>query len=404
MNTTTENATIAHQYLNAAVKAAATGMPRSAYPKPALRNVYATVSDAGGVRLHATDLETEVCISLGDCGGDAAAACLIPATLAAGIGKARDPVAIVSHGDTVEALGARIPAEDPMEFPAASEPMAGPSLALVDFGFMRIVDDHVSDATDDETSRFALGGVLLERDGAIIRAIGTDGRRIHVASHQTHGESDAPEVSPIVPPRAIRLFRKAVETMAAALAGKGGRSAVAMADGGLVRILQSGETIALSWAIGDTSVRVTSRTIQGRFPKWRDCFGAAVFEPAPYVVPMPEGAAQVKAAARVTSEQSKGVRIGGGCISAQSAVGGSFDAAFVGATAGVDATTTLDPRFLVAALEGAASVYEGAASMHVSDYRHGPVAFTSPFAHGHGLAPRNREIGFAAIVMPLSAD
>lgn len=424
MNATMETVTIADSCLAAAVKAVGGIIPKRSQ-KPILTNVKLTAT-AAGFHVYATDLETQVSVTIGDADGTPAGETLIPVNVVAAIGKAVKSAPSLTIGQgTVETLGMTSPTDNVLEYPIGETPIDDGFAAMIPFHFIRLVDDHVSCATDDESSRYALGGVLFERLGVdeTLRAVGTDGRRLHVMAVASGGSVDyprdqRPETNGIVYPHAIRQFRKAVETVAAALAGKAGKAARQCADGGLVGIkvvngssatIGTGDnertvplttTLELSWAIGGASVRVTTRCIQGRFPRWRDCFPSEMFETLPVYMPMPAAADQVKAAARVTSEMAKGVQIVGGRLTARSAEHGTYDAPFVGDVPdGVK--VHLDPRFWVDAAEGAAAVNaDGAAvRMHVRDATSG-VGFEGDC----GLTPAAGRIGFAAVVMPLAAD
>ena len=224
--------------------------------------------------------------------------------------------------------------------------------------------DHVAPATDSESSRYALGGILLDRiDGQrLVRAVGTDGRRLHVITVDDGGADKGP-LSAIVYPHAIRLFRKAVQAMAAAIVGKAGKAAAAYCDGNSVGVRVSGDNVELSWADAGCRVRVVTRAIQGRFPRWRDCFPADAFEPSPIVCPMPAAREQIQAAARFASEMSKGVQFDHtpATLSARSADKGEYSAPFVG-TIPYGVTVKLDPCFLIEMMDGAE--HDGAAALY----------------------------------------
>jgi hypothetical protein len=418
MNATMETVTIADSRLAAAVKAVGGIIPKRSQ-KPILTNAK-LVATAGGFHVYATDLETQVSVTVGDAEGSPTGETLIPANVVAAIGKAVKSAPSLTIGQgTVETLGMTSPTDDMLEYPIGETPIDDGFAAMIPFGFIRLVDDHVSCATDDESSRYALGGVLFERLGVdeTLRAVGTDGRRLHVMAVASGGSVDyprdqRPETNAIVYPHAIRQFRKAVETVAAALAGKAGKAAQTYADGGRVgiKVVNSGgtdsrnvpltTTIEFSWCAPSVTVRVSTRCVQGRFPRWRDCFPAESFETLPCYLPMPATVDQVKAAARVTSEQSKGVHLDGGRLTARSAEHGTYDAAFVGDVP--DGTKIkLDPRFWADAAEGAAAIHgdKRPVRMHVRDHESGAT-----FEGGVGLNPTGDAIGFAAVVMPLAAD
>jgi DNA polymerase-3 subunit beta len=394
--------------LAAAVKAVAGVIPGKRCPKSILHNLRlrgmerAADNPVRGIEAYATDLETAVIVRVGDCDGETIAETLVPVETAKAIGKAKGGVSITPNGETIEALGARVPVGDPMEYPAAPEAIDAGFAAWLPFESIRRMDDHIANATDNESSRYALGGILLERrDGErLVRAVGTDGRRLHVLTVDDGGSDKGP-LAAIVYPSAVRLFRKAVQAVAAAIVGKGGKAAADYCDGASVgvrtRAYPSGSTeVEFSWRAADCHVRVVTRAVEGRFPRWRDCFPSTAFEPSPVMIPMPAGREQIVAAARCQSEMSKGVKFAAGRLSAKSADKGEYDAPFVG-TMPEHVKVKLDPPFLLNMIDGATDGRD-AVGLHVWDEKS-----AASVQSGGGLAP-NGMIGFAAVLIPLAAD
>jgi len=384
--------------LAAVVKAVAGVIPGKRCQTPILHNLRLRSMAGGGIEAYASDLETAVIVRVGDCDGETIAETLVPAETAKAIGKAKGDVSVTPCGETIEALGARIPVENSMEYPAAPETIDTGFAAWLPFDAIRRMDDHITPATDNESSRYALGGILLERrDGErLVRAVGTDGRRLHVLTVDDGGSDEGP-LTAIVYPSAVRLFRKAVQAMV----GKGGAAAAARCDGASVGVRTrayptGGTEVEFSWAAGDCHVRVVTRAVEGRFPRWRDVFSLAAFEPSPTMIPMPEGRDQIVAAARVTSERSKGIQFGGGRLAARSAERGEYDAPFVG-TMPEHVKVKLDPAFLLDMIDGATDGHD-AVALYSSDDKSAACVRS-----GGGLQPSGT-IGFAAVLMPLAAD
>lgn len=105
-------------------------------------------------------------------------------------------------------------------------------------------------ATDPDSSRFALGGVLLEMDGEDILAVGTDGRRLArmtgtgkcVGEHATTGNST------IVPTKSLLLMERSIG--------------------------DKEETVHIAARDNDVLLRTSrctiySRLVEGRYPNWR---------------------------------------------------------------------------------------------------------------------------------------
>jgi DNA polymerase-3 subunit beta len=106
-------------------------------------------------------------------------------------------------------------------------------------------------ATDAESSRYALGGVLLEMDKKQIIAVGTDGRRLAKmqGAISTVGDPKTGGSTTIVPSRAMQLMSRMVP------------------DGEeKVQIAARANDLLLKLATGVFYTRL----VEGRFPKWRD--------------------------------------------------------------------------------------------------------------------------------------
>lgn len=149
--------------------------------------------------------------------------------------------------------------------------------------FRRIVAGIVP-ATDTESSRYALGGTLLEiAEGSMLAAVGTDGRRLHAGHVQPvtiHGQA-----TPIVRTGHWEALAAAVRAAGRKLCGATGRRLDAVIDRGTVSIMvgthqpTGGQVVVISWASSHDDghgrqivVRSTALAVAGRFPRWRDCF------------------------------------------------------------------------------------------------------------------------------------
>jgi DNA polymerase-3 subunit beta len=142
-------------------------------------------------------------------------------------------------------------------------------------------------ATDAESSRYALGGILLEFDEATVTAVGTDGRRLAKMEGPAQSVSGHPKSgnSTIVPTKAMHMIERALS--------------------------DSDAEVKVSARANDLMVQspratIYSRLVEGRFPKWQDIIkdrpNASEIELA--VGPFYSA---VRQAAIVTSEESRGV-------------------------------------------------------------------------------------------------
>ena len=193
--------------LLAALQSAAAVVPTRS-PKPVLTNVKLEANNTAAV-LSATDLEVGIRIEIEGVETAASGAVLLPSTRLAAIVRESaagtvfdiytDGTAAVIKGPRSEF---RLPVEDALEFPAVATFPADACFALTT-RLMRELVKRTVFATDSESSRFALGGVLLEFTQKMITAVGTDGRRLARMPRTLHpmrnGAGDLPPTRPFSP-------------------------------------------------------------------------------------------------------------------------------------------------------------------------------------------------------------
>lgn len=142
-------------------------------------------------------------------------------------------------------------------------------------------------ATDTESGRFALGGVLLELEGGRITAVGTDGRRLA----KMEGPAEAVGGHSTVDSQTI------VRTASMRLLGRS--------------IVDSDEYVHIAARGNDIVFRTPkavfhSRLVEGRFPRWRDVIPTRPDAQRIDLVVEPFFAA-VRQAAILASDETKGV-------------------------------------------------------------------------------------------------
>ena len=108
-------------------------------------------------------------------------------------------------------------------------------------------------ATDNESSRYALGGVLFEMGEEEITAVGTDGRRMArmIGKGSLIGKKVSSGSGTIIPTRALTLLERAISDKEESV------DIAARANDVLVRTSRS---------------VIYSRLVEGRFPNWRKVF------------------------------------------------------------------------------------------------------------------------------------
>jgi DNA polymerase-3 subunit beta len=190
-------------------------------------------------------------------------------------------------------------------------------------------------ATDIESTRYALGGVLIELTAESIAMIGTDGRRLARMSAPADIENDPPTPAgfPVIPVKALKLIERNL----------------ADDDPPVHLTIQAGSAVLMR----TESAVIYSRLVEGRFPRYQDVFPATV----EVKIPLEAGPLRmaVEQASIVTSEDSRGVdfQFGSGVLRliSQSADIGSSHVELPIGYDGKAVEITFDPRYLVDALK-----------------------------------------------------
>jgi hypothetical protein len=131
-------------------------------------------------------------------------------------------------------------------------------------------------ASDTESSRYALGGTQIEcREGSMFTVVATDGRRLHAAHLQPANIIGETPQYCVVPADAWRRLATVTRAAVKSVRGLAGKALAADLLRGAVTVETDGTVVRLVWGHGDLSVMISTRLIEGRFPRWRD-----VVEPA----------------------------------------------------------------------------------------------------------------------------
>lgn len=317
--------TVTRAGLHAALRAVADAVPTRS-PRPILLNVLMS-----GGTLTATDLELRISAPLP---GSEGLTLLVPFRRLSAIVDSLHPTAAVtiSRDGTsvvVEASGGkwRLPVEDADEFPVAEDVTPTWIASMPADQFVRMMH-AVKFATDNESSRYALGGVLVEwartEEGGMLTLVGTDGRRMAIAEAEIEQATDSATV--IVPRAAVDSLCKVAKHGEKVQLGHVGNQLVAEVD----------------------EFRLQAVLVQGAFPRWKDA------EPKRTVTPSLVIAGQLLAAcnqaAICESEASRGVTLDftehAIHLTSQSAEAGeaSVDCDIV--EAGHECSVKVDPRFV----------------------------------------------------------
>lgn len=240
----------------AAFQTAAMVVP-SRSPKDILKSVKLTV-DEHVATLMATDLEVGVRIEIVGVTTEAPGTVLLPVERFGPIlresSDATLRIEVTSRG--VEIRGERsefkLPIARADEFPEVPTFDAG-QYHEVPARLLRELIRRTLFATEPESTRYALGGVLLEFEAERIIAVGTDGRRLakmEGPARSVNGHLPRDTMT-IVPARSMLLIERALSD----------------ADGEVFVAARANDVMVRS-----PRAVIFSRLVEGRFPRWRDVF------------------------------------------------------------------------------------------------------------------------------------
>ena len=226
-------------------------------PKEILQNVKLDV-DASGATFSATDMEVGVRVNVEGVEVDQAGSIVLPVShVGALLRESSDEFLTIestTRGTIVrgERSEFKLPSNDPEEFPEVAK-FTEEKYHVIAAPLFRQIISRTEFATDLESSRYALGGVLVELDENKIIAVGTDGRRLSrmegpassVGGHKTG------DTMTIIRTQSMRLFNRSV-----------------LDSDGEVHLAARGNDVLVR------TPRATfySRLVEGRFPRWRDVF------------------------------------------------------------------------------------------------------------------------------------
>lgn len=334
-------------------------------PKPVLTNVR-----LGDGLLTGTDLEVRIDASL-DYHGEAM---LLPHSRLLQILNAAggDEVTLEPKGTSCVVRCGHgtwtLPVEDAAEFPTWEPKDAKPVTRLPADQFCRAVRGVVF-AADTESSRFALGSVLVDVKDGVVNFVATDGRRL--CSCEMEHDLAVDDSQTLVPSRVMAIMAR--------IAGSAGEESVQLEA-------TANELVA---TIGGTTV--TARLMEGRFPKWRDFIPEDGEQPT--TVLATELLSATRAAAVVTSEQSKGVQYTftaeGIHLHGQSAEAGESSVTCEIVEAGHACSVKLDPVFVREWLTGLPADGEPTVSVQATDAQSAVVLRTDTYT---------------GVIMPLALD
>jgi DNA polymerase-3 subunit beta len=239
--------------------------------------------------LAATDLEVGVRYTVTQVEVDRQAKVVLPADkLTQIVRESADEVLQIEADDSVchvRGQGAhyQIYTHDPADFPPVAELTEAPDFE-VDASLLRRMAEWTVFAAARENTRYAINGVLWEKEGQNLAMVATDGRRLSLARGSLAGK-EGPNMERIVPVKAMTLILRII-----------GDASVP------IGIKLTGNQVIVKSA----HATVSSGLVEGQFPKYNDVIPKD--SDRKVMVKTGEFASAVRRAALLTNEESKGVR------------------------------------------------------------------------------------------------
>ncbi len=226
-------------------------------PKEILQNVKLVVTGVHSVILMATDMENGIRINVDGAEIHSRGDALLPVARVGMILRENHDQSIDISTDGSHTLietntsNFKLPTAKPEEYPNV-EGFKEESYHELSARLLRELIRRTSFATDDDSSRYALSGVLFEMRDSDVCAIGTDGRRLARMSGtglSVAGHATVPN-NTIVPARALALINKAIAEVG---------------DDDKVKFGARAKDVVIQ----TSRATVTCRLVEGKYPNWK---------------------------------------------------------------------------------------------------------------------------------------
>lgn len=282
---------------------------------PAMAGLRLAAGKSGGVGelvISGTDAETSLTLSIGQVDVGQAGVAVVPAEKLRAILQSVDEtdktVTFELDGDmfTVKASHGKfkIITLKEGEFPQIPDFAKASSQARSVFnapaGTLRRLIDRTIFAIANETSRYAINGLLMKRDGKKLEMVATDGRRLALSRANLKGAAGEGVVSCIIPRKALGLFQR--------LAGDPESNVrVAVTDNRVFFALDDGPEGAKDAGKKPPVATLSSALVEGAFPPYEDVIPKD--QDRKITAGREEFIRAVRQAAVLTNEESRGVRM-----------------------------------------------------------------------------------------------
>lgn len=257
-------------------------------PKPVLLSIKLE-ADAEALTIAATDLEVALHLTVHQVQVHDPGTVLIPADkLQAIVRESVDPtITIETEDDTAHIRGEdshfKIYGHSPEDFPPIGTFTEEPDFEI-NSGELASLIHKTLFATAKETSRYAINGVLIEREGKNLSLVATDGRRLALAKG-TCSTSVEEATTAIIPTKALNLLVRLLDDPSES-----------------VKVKIEGNQIMF----GAESATLTSNLVEGNFPPYRDVIPKDQDRKGTFTTEVLSSG--VRRAALLTNEESKGVK------------------------------------------------------------------------------------------------
>lgn len=258
-------------------------------PKEILKNVKLEVA-SGEATLIGTDQEVGIRYQIPGIETDSAGETLLPTNRVIAILRelTEDGIELDVNEDRIELRAGQsqfqLSAEDPAEFPAVAE-FNETNYHSVPGNVLQNAIRRTIFATDVESTRYALGGILLEMGDDGMALVATDSRRLALQRipSKAEGSHEDENSTPVVPRTAMSLIEKSIE-----------------GDGEVLVAVHQNDVLIKS---GHSTIY--SRLVEGRFPR----YGDVIPSESKSVIELNVGPfyAAVRQAMILTNEDSRGV-------------------------------------------------------------------------------------------------
>jgi DNA polymerase-3 subunit beta len=264
---------------------------------------------AGEVTLAATDGEIALRLSMSQVDVQEPGEALIPADRLRAIIQAEESeptLTLQSDGEAVSIKGGDAffkvlgyPAADFPPIPDFASVISGAggakahALITHPAGSLAELVSRTAFATARETTRYAINGVLLKRDGKRLEMVATDGRRLALArANLTQSDKDAKAISCIIPTKALNMLLKLIKEHEEPVQ-------IAVTDNQVL--------FAFGTAASPGRATLISNLVEGTFPPYEDVIPRDQDKRVTFDRDLMTSA--VRRAALLTNEESRGVRL-----------------------------------------------------------------------------------------------